>query len=106
MKLRNFIAQRELLYSLKGDSHRRLLVVRVSAPYLIDRDTAGFSADTGSAACTVEFDGIEIGAIEVNGIDPLHALSLAIDVDAYLKGMKDRYEFYWATGEPYFEDAV
>jgi len=64
MKLRNFIAQRELFYSLKGESHRRLLVVRVSAPYLIDRDTAGFSADAGSAACTVEFDGIEIGTIE------------------------------------------
>lgn len=104
MNSRNFIAQRELFYSLKDQHDRRRFVVRISAPYLVEKATASFAFDDGSAGCTIEFEGLDVSSIDVHGIDLLHALSLAVDIDPYLQGMRNKYDFYWSTGEPYFED--
>jgi hypothetical protein len=44
-------------------------------------------------------------SFDVHGIDPIHALAQAAAIDGYLRAMTSRYDFYWLTGEPYFEDA-
>jgi hypothetical protein len=106
MEIKSFIAERELLYSPKGKGDRRRLIVRVSAPYVIEEAAAGIKLDEGSAGCTIQFDGLDEGDVEVYGIDLLHALSLAVDVDPYLRGMQKKYDLFWPTGEPYFEDAA
>jgi len=103
MDAKRFVAQRELLYSLKGGKDRRRLVIRVGAPREVNRLAADVAFDEGASICTIEFDGLDIGSIDVHGIDPLHALSLATDVDSYLRGLTATHDFFWPTGEPYFE---
>lgn len=98
------IAERELLYSLKGESARKKLVVRISAPYLVDESMVNFKFDPGTAGCTIEFDGLPESNIEVHGVDTLHALKLAADVDPYLKGLAKKYDLYWSSGDPYFDE--
>jgi hypothetical protein len=95
---------RELFYSLKGKPLRKKLVVRICGPYLIDKKAVNFRFDEGTAGCTIKFDGLNEDNIEVFGIDKLHALSLSVDIDSYLKSMTTKYDFYWITGEPYFEE--
>ena len=102
---KSFVAHRELLYSLKGQPERHPFIVRIGAPRPLDAATARFNFDAGAAACTVQLEGREIRSVEVHGIDSLHALSQALDIDPLLRGMSDKYDFYWATGEPYFDDA-
>lgn len=99
------IAERKLLYSLKGSTDREKLVVRISAPYLVDENMVNFNFDPGTAGCTIEFDGLPNRfAEEVYGADSIQALALATDIDPYLKSLEKKYDLYWPTGEPYFED--
>jgi len=102
---KNFIAQRALLYSLKGNLNRHPFLVRVGAPYLINDTAANVKLDEGSAGCAIEFEGEDVTSIEVHGIDLIHALSLAVDIDRHLRSMTTKYDFFWSSGEPYFEDA-
>jgi len=97
------IALRELLYNLKSEKIRKKLIVRISEPYLVDKNKVDFRFDEGTAGCTIEFDGLDEDNIEIFGIDKLHALSQAVDIDRYLKGFTNKYDFYWVTGEPYFD---
>ena len=103
MRMMNVIAKRELLYSIKGERVQREFTVNIGAPYLLEMGAVSFNFDSGAAGCTIEFDGLLENSIEVHGIDLLHALHLAADIDPYLKGMLNKYDFYWSTGEPYFE---
>lgn len=104
--MKKFIAERELLYSLKGESARKKLIVRISAPYLVDESVVNFNFDPGTAGCTIEFDGLPESLVEeVYGADSVQALALAADVDPYLRGLEKKYDFYWPSGESYFEDA-
>lgn len=103
MGIMNVIAKRKLLYSIKGESTQREFTVNIGAPYLLEKELVSFNCDPGAASCTIEFDGLRERSIEVHGIDLLHALQMAVDIDPYLKGMQNKYNFYWSTGEPYFE---
>ena len=100
-----FVATRELLYSQKGSSDRRKFVVRVSAPYPIEEGTVNFEFHPGASVCEIELDGLpEDFAEKVYGVDSIHALSLATDIDPYLKRVEKKYDLYWSSGEPYFEE--
>lgn len=102
--MKNSIAERDLLYSLKGKTARQKLVIRIGAPYLVDEGMVNFNFDLGTAGCTIEIDGLpENLAEEVYGADSLQALALATDVDPYLRGLEKKYDFYWPSGEPYFD---
>lgn len=98
------IAERQLLYSAKGDDRRRPFTIRLMAPVLHRPDQKPFPMEKGSAVCTIAFDGLNEHGFDVHGIDSIHALAQAANVDEYLRGMTSKYEFYWPTGEPYFED--
>jgi hypothetical protein len=92
----NFVvAERKLLYSQKGGSERKELTIRVGKPYL-DKD--------GIARCPVEWDGLFEDFADMAGADLLHALHLAADVDSMLSKLRNKYDFFWDSGEPYFED--
>ena len=99
------IAERKLLYSPKGSSDRRPFTVRLSAPVLIGKETKSFPVDEGAASCTLQFDGLNEVSFDVHGIDLIHALAQAANIDGYLRAMTNKYDFYWLSGEPYFDDA-
>jgi hypothetical protein len=105
MIAKTFVAERKLLYALKGRQARTPLTVRVSAPVLVEEGTVDFQVAGGTAVCTVEFQGLGEDSIKEYGADSIQALSLAVNIDRYLSRMKKKYDFYFPNGEPYFGDA-
>jgi hypothetical protein len=53
--------------------------------------------------CKIVFDGLPEDELEIYGTDSMQALSLATDIEEVLSRLSKRYDFFWATGEPYFE---
>lgn len=99
------IATRELMYSQKGRSDRRHFVVSVSAPYPIEEGSVNFPFRPGNSVCEIEIDGLPERIVEkVYGVDAIQALFLATNIDPYLKGLENKYDLYWLSGEPYFEE--
>lgn len=99
------IAERHLLFSIKGESERKPLVIRVFAPRPVDAASVSFQVAPGTAVCTVEFDGIPDETLgDIYGADSLQALQLAADIEPVLKRLSKRYDFYFPTGEGYFDE--
>ena len=81
------------------------MVIRVFAPRPVDPDSVSFEVAEGAAVCTVEFDGIpDETQGDTYGADSLQALQLAADVEPVLKRLSKRYDFYFPTGEGYFDE--
>lgn len=89
------IAERKLYYLKKGSHARQELVVRIGIPYL-DKD--------GMAKCPVEWDGLFEDFTDICGMDSLQALHLATNIDSMLEKLRNKYDFFWSSGEPYFDD--
>jgi hypothetical protein len=99
------IAERHLFFSEKGESRRKPLVIRVFAPRPVDPASVSFEVAEGTAVCTVEFDGIpDETQGDTYGADSLQALQLAADIEPVLKRLSKRYDFYFPTGEGYFDE--
>lgn len=99
------IAERHLLFSAKGKSDRKSLVIRVFAPRIVDPASVSFEVAEGTAVCRVEFDGIPDETLgDTYGADSLQALQLAADIEPVLKRLSERYDFYFPTGEGYFDE--
>lgn len=99
-----FIAERKLLYSLKGSDERNELVIRIGIPYLVEEGMVDFPVGDGFAGCHIEVEGLNEEFPEVYGADTVQALHLASDLEPLLKWLEKKYDLYWFTGEPYFED--
>ena len=99
------IAERHLLFSEKGKSERKRLVIRIFAPKPVDPASVSFQVAPGTAVCMVEFDGISDETLgDTYGADSLQALQLAADIEPVLKRLSHRYDFYFPTGEGYFDE--
>jgi hypothetical protein len=98
-----FIAERKLLYSLKGSDVRREFVIRLSVPYIVEERMVGYSVGKGVAGCHVEIEGLDETYSEVYGADALQAINIASNVEPFLKRLQKKYDLYWSSGEPYFE---
>lgn len=103
-----FIAERRLLYALKGDGLRRELIVRLSVPYFVQRGMVDFSVgEEGCWGCHVEIEGLEEKYSEVYGADSLQAVSLASSsVEPFLKRLHKKYDLFYLSGEPYFDNPI
>jgi hypothetical protein len=99
----NVIAERKLLFSAKGADDRQPFCIRIFAPSPVEEESVNFRVSPGMARCVVAF--VEINeTVEFYGMDSVQALALTANLDGYLKHFESKYDFYWATGEPYFED--
>jgi hypothetical protein len=103
---RTVIAGRKLAFSAKEDSERKPLLIRIFAPKPVDPGSHLFRPDVETSSCIFEFEGIpNVKPSETFGADSIQALQLAIsDVEAILKRLSDRYDFFLPTGEDYFEE--
>ncbi|MBN6100591.1 hypothetical protein JR064_00220 [Xanthomonas sp. CFBP 8703] len=97
-------AERALLFSGTDGAALREFKVRIFAPVLISPENTKFRVDEG-AICVIELLGLAEPDIEIHGVDGVHALKQAADVDVVLEGVsrKNGYQFFWPSGEPYFE---
>jgi hypothetical protein len=99
------IAERHLVFSEKGKYERKPLVIRIFAPRAVDPASVSFQVAPGTAVCAVEFDGIPDETLgDTYGADSLQALQLAADVEPVLKRLSNNYDFYFPTGEGYFDE--
>jgi hypothetical protein len=99
------IAERHLLFSAKGETERKPLVIRIFTPRLIDPASVSFKVAAGTAVCTVQFDGIpDETQGDTYSADSLQALQLAADIEPVLKRLSMRYDFYFPSGEGYFDE--
>jgi hypothetical protein len=104
--MKNWIAERELRYSDSGSDSLKQLFIRVGEPYLLEEGMVDFQFTDGTAGCSVRFEGFEEEYLdEVYGADPLQALELAVNgIEPTIKRLSKKYDFFFPTGEPYFDD--
>lgn len=99
------IAQRKLMFSLKGSSERNPFVVQIMAPRELKEGDVEFQFTEGTAVCIVQFEGLPSAKPEqIYGADSLQALQLATDVEPILKRLSKKYDLFFPTGEGYFEE--
>jgi hypothetical protein len=105
------IAERRLTFTQKGGSDRKPLWIRIYAPQAVAPSSVTFAVDADTARCVVEFDGLPEVARQawgadstVFGADSIQALQLVVDVDRVLRRLSQHYDFYFPTGEPYFDE--
>lgn len=97
-------AERPLLCSTKNGSTRTEVVFRVSKPHVTTASEAGSVADGETCTCEVTIAGLNEPSIKYFGMDSVQALQLASDLDPLIKRLSATYDFFWPTGEPYFEE--
>jgi len=102
-KLR-YIAERKLLASKKGSDQKIEVVIRITEPYIVQQQEKDFPADGVAAGCRIAIDGIDVPEIVVYGMDSLQAVNLASNIESLLEKRLSGYDFFWTTGEPYFEE--
>lgn len=100
-----WIAERRLLYCPKGGNGRRPFSIRIYAAHEVKASEVHFKFNEGTAQCTVQFDGLpDMVADQTYGADSLQALQLAVDIEPILKRLSKKYDFYFPSGESYFEE--
>jgi hypothetical protein len=105
------IAERRLTFTEKGGSDRKLLCIRIFAPQPVDPSSVAFAVNADVASCVVEFDGLPDAARQalgadstMFGADSIQALQLAADVVGVLRRLSKHYDFFFPTGEGYFDE--
>jgi len=102
--LKQYAAERTLLVSKKGEGARAELIIKVGIPYLVSRENVAFEVDERTFACEVDIFGLSKPFNEVTyGADLLQALQLSANIDPLINRLSRDYDFYFPTGELYFE---
>jgi hypothetical protein len=99
-----YIAERKLLASKKGDHKKTEVVIRITGPYVARQQDVSFPVDGQIAGCRVSIVGIDEPEFEVFGTDTMQAINIASNLEPLLQRLSTRFDFFWNTGEPYFED--
>ena len=94
--MKNCIAERHLILEVIETGERRNLVIRIGMPYWLPEDPF--------ASCPREYEGLFDKVADAAGVDLIHALHLATDIDSMLK-FQTKYRFYWPDGSPYFDES-
>lgn len=108
VSMKKYIAERRLLLALKGSDFQKEFTIRLSEPYSVQQSTVSFSiGKDGIWACQVQIEGVDEADREVYGADALQAIELASSsVEPFLKRLHKKYDLFYPSGEPYFDDPV
>lgn len=99
----SFIAERKLLYSLKGSEIKKQFAIRIGIPYVVEKDVTRDPTGDSYVGCHVEIAGLDETYSEVYGADSLQAINLASNVAPFLRRLQKKYDLFWSSGEPYFD---
>ncbi|MEJ0062662.1 MAG: hypothetical protein WDO70_05535 [Alphaproteobacteria bacterium] len=102
-----FVAERQLLCSLKGSDVRKEITIGISAPFSVNQDMVSFDIGSGLFACRVEVVGLDEISRDVYGMDSFQAIHLATDtVESWLRQLRKKYDIYFPNGDAYFDNVV
>lgn len=99
------IAQRHLTFAYKGQDVRHELTIQIHLPIEVDPSDVNFEVSPGTASCRVEFNGLDEPPFIVHGADAIQALEFAVNIDPILRSMDKKYDFYFTSGEDYFDES-
>lgn len=99
-----YIAERHLLFCIKNGGVRKKLTVGICAPKVVAQGKVQFPVDGVMSMCHVDMVGLDEHGFDVYGTDSMQAINLASNIESIIKRLSDEYDFFWATGEPYFEE--
>ncbi len=99
-----YIAERKLLFKEKNTQTTKEMVIKISEPYIVTENDVKFPVDGVIAGCHVKIEGLDEPGYDLYGMDSLQAVNLASDIDPLLDRLSGNYDFFWSTGEPYFEE--
>ena len=103
--MKRCIAERKLLYSLKGSDAKCVLTIRIDATYSVEQEMVDFPIGEGLVGCHIETEGLEKEYMhEAYGVDEIQAINIASNIEPLLERLSKKYDFYWLSGEPYFEE--
>lgn len=94
--MKKWIVERDMLFEPVNGGERRQFTIRIGIPYWIEGEEF--------ATCPREYDGFLDEVADTKGVDVIHALFLASDVDRFLTAFRSKYNFYYLSGEDYFEE--
>lgn len=101
------IATRKLYFSLKGETNKNELTIKLYAPIQVDASVRDVTAPVGAFACYVEFSYFCNGHL-FYGYDELQAINFASDLDPLLRALDKKCNLYFsdsAESDFYFSDA-
>jgi hypothetical protein len=98
-----YVAERRLLFRKKGSESTKELVIKVSEPFVLTGEEVTFPVDGIMCGCHVEVEGLDEPGFDLYGMDSLQAISIASNIEPLIERWSDRYDFFWITGEDYFE---
>jgi hypothetical protein len=99
-----YIAQRKVFASKKGNAIKQEVVIRITEPYIVQQGDVKFPADGIISGCKVEIEGLDEPGFSVYGMDSLQAINIASNIEPLLQRLSEDYDFFWISGEPYFEE--
>ncbi|MBU2714439.1 hypothetical protein [Zooshikella harenae] len=99
-----YVAERKLLFSEKGGQCTKELVIKISEPFVVNQNDVKFPTDGVTSGCHVEIEGLDESGFNLYGMDSLQAINLASNVEPLLERLSNKYDFFWLTGEPYFDE--
>jgi hypothetical protein len=104
--MKSVIAERKLLYSLAGSEIRNEFSIGIGVPYIVQEGMVDFSVGAdGCYGCDISLQGLNEKCGEVYGADSLQAIDLASSaVEPFLKRLSSKYDLFYLSGEPYFDD--
>ena len=71
---------------------------------MVAQEKVQFPVDGVMSICHVDIEGFDEQSFDVYGTDSMQAVNLASNIESVIKRLSDEYDFFWATGEPYFEE--
>lgn len=102
--MKKIIAERVLFFCEKGSNHKKELRIQLHSPVVVDAGQVKFPVDGTTSVCHVEFEGLNQYSFDVYGMDSLQAINMASDVEKVLARLSAKYDFYWETNDPYFDE--
>jgi len=99
-----YIAERKLFFSEKNSQITKETIIKISEPFVVTENDVKFPVDGVTSGCHVEIEGLNENGFTLYGMDSLQAINLASNIDPLLEKLGDKYDFFWSTGEPYFEE--
>ena len=100
---RRFIAERKLLVAKKGSADRKPVAIRISEPFTVKQEDVTFPVDGIIAGCHIAIEGLDVPGHDVYGMDSVQAVSLASNIEPLVESMSVDFDFFWASGDPYFD---
>jgi len=101
--MKDSIAERNLSCCVKGSDARIELTIRIGKPFPVTDGMVNFKVEGSFFGCSIDVIGIEEKHPDVFGADSMQAVNIASNIEPFLRRLKNKYDLYWLSGEPYFE---